>query len=69
MGPGCRRSGYTAPQTARALNRVTDTVRAHLKGALGKLGARTTAQAVAIAIARGLLDRGFDAPPDTVDQP
>ncbi len=49
-------SGCSAPVTARVLNRSVDTVRGHLKRALAKLGAHTTAQAVAIAASSGLID-------------
>lgn len=47
--------GYSAPATARQINRSVETVRRHLKDAMSKLGARTIAQAVAIAVACGLL--------------
>ncbi len=48
--------GCAAPATARRLNRSVDTVRRHLKSAMAKFGARTVAQAVAIAMACGLLE-------------
>ncbi|MBI4697241.1 MAG: LuxR family transcriptional regulator [Gammaproteobacteria bacterium] len=50
--------GCAAPLTARRLNRSVETVRRHLKSAMARLGARTVAQAVAIAVACGLLEAG-----------
>lgn len=48
--------GHATPHTARLLNRSVETVRGHLKSAMAKLGARTIAQSVAIALSCGLLD-------------
>lgn len=48
--------GRAAPATALRMNRSVDTVRRHLKSAIGKLGARTIAQAVAVAVGCGLVE-------------
>lgn len=48
--------GQAAPATALHMNRSVDTVRRHLKAAIAKLGARTIAQAVAVAVGCGLID-------------
>lgn len=56
-------NGLSAPATARHLNRSVETVRAHLKKAMAKLGARTVAQSVAIAAACGVVE---SAAPDAL---
>lgn len=53
--------GNAAPATARKMNRSVDTVRRHLKSGMAKLGARTIAQSVAIAVACGLIEAGARA--------
>lgn len=49
-------AGYSAVATAAATGRSAETVRRQRKSAMGKLSARTIAQAVAAASALGLLD-------------
>jgi DNA-binding CsgD family transcriptional regulator len=46
--------GYSTAEIARALWITQDTVRTHVKRTLTRLGARTRAQAVAIAFREGL---------------
>jgi DNA-binding CsgD family transcriptional regulator len=48
--------GLSAPETATQIHRSVETVRFHLKNAMGRLGARTIAQAVARAALSGLID-------------
>lgn len=55
--------GHSAPASARLQHRSVETVRGHLKRAMAKLGARTTAQSVAIAAACGLIEAA--PPPDS----
>jgi DNA-binding CsgD family transcriptional regulator len=49
-------SGLGGRRIAQELFLSHDTVRTHVAHALAKLGARTRAQAVAIAVRRGLID-------------
>jgi DNA-binding NarL/FixJ family response regulator len=49
-------SGLESKEIARELFLSHDTVRTHVAHALAKLGARSRAQAVAIAVRRGLID-------------
>jgi DNA-binding NarL/FixJ family response regulator len=49
-------SGLEGKEIAYELFLSHDTVRTHVAQALAKLGARTRAQAVAIAVRRGLID-------------
>jgi DNA-binding NarL/FixJ family response regulator len=49
-------SGLEGKEIAYELFLSHDTVRTHVAHALAKLGARTRAQAVAIAVRRGLID-------------
>ena len=49
-------SGLEGREIAQELFLSHDTVRTHVAHALAKLGARTRAQAVAIAVRRGLID-------------
>jgi DNA-binding NarL/FixJ family response regulator len=49
-------SGLESKEIARELFLSHDTVRTHAAHALAKLGARSRAQAVAIAVRRGLID-------------
>ena len=48
--------GETSPEICAALHIAPDTVRAHVRNAMAKTGARTRAQLVAIALTEGLLD-------------
>jgi LuxR family transcriptional regulator len=57
--------GYSAPASARMQHRSVETVRGHLKRAMGKLGARTIAQSVAVAAACGLIDAALPPAPAT----
>ena len=50
-------AGLSAPATARGIHRSAETVRRQRKSAMSKLGAHTIAQAVARAIAMGLIDQ------------
>jgi DNA-binding NarL/FixJ family response regulator len=47
--------GFESPEIARSLHVSRDTVRTHVAHVLRKLGARTRAEAVAIAVRGGLL--------------
>lgn len=49
-------SGLEGKEIARELVVAHDTVRTHVAHALAKLGARSRAQAVAIAVRQGLID-------------
>jgi DNA-binding NarL/FixJ family response regulator len=49
-------SGLESKEIARELFLSHDTVRTHVAHSLAKLGARSRAQAVAIAVRRGLID-------------
>ena len=49
-------TGYTGTEAARELTLSPDTVRNHARSAREKLGARTRAQAIAIAVDRGLIE-------------
>lgn len=49
-------SGLESKEIAHELFLSHDTVRTHVAHALAKLGARSRAQAVAIAVRRGLID-------------
>jgi len=49
-------AGLSAPATARAIHRSVETVRRQRKSAMSKLGAHTIAQAVARALACGVID-------------
>jgi DNA-binding NarL/FixJ family response regulator len=49
-------SGLESKEIARELFLSHDTVRTHVAHALAKLGARSRAQAVALAVRRGLID-------------
>ncbi len=59
--------GHSAPASARLQHRSVETVRGHLKRAMGKLGARTIAQSIAIAVSSGILCTPASAPDDTQD--
>lgn len=50
-------AGLTTTQIGRRLGVVNEVVCKHLKAARDRLGARTTAQAVAIAVHRGLINQ------------
>jgi PAS domain S-box-containing protein len=52
-------SGDTDGQIARKLSLSPATVQTHVRNAKGKLGARTRAQAVALALRRGMISVGF----------
>lgn len=47
--------GFEGPDIARELHLSPETVRTHVTHVLGKLGARTRAEAVAIAVRGGLI--------------
>jgi DNA-binding CsgD family transcriptional regulator len=47
--------GFESPDIARGLHVSPETVRAHVAHVLGKLGARTRAEAVAVAVRNGLI--------------
>ena len=47
--------GYSGPEVAEKLVISHDTVRTHVRNAMEKVGARTRAQLVAIALGRGLI--------------
>jgi DNA-binding CsgD family transcriptional regulator len=47
--------GHTGPEIAKKIHMSESTVKDHLSAARGALGARTTTQAVAIAVASGLI--------------
>jgi DNA-binding CsgD family transcriptional regulator len=47
--------GHTGEEIAEELGISPETVRNHLRGAREKLGARTRAQAIALALSRGLI--------------
>jgi DNA-binding CsgD family transcriptional regulator len=49
--------GATTPQVAEELGISPETVRTHVRNAMNKLGARTRAQAIAIAMRDGELSR------------
>lgn len=55
---GLLAAGATDPQIAEMLELSPATVQTHVRNAKAKLGARTRAQAVAIALSRGLIDQG-----------
>lgn len=55
------RQGLCNKGIAKGLGIATGTVKAHVKGILGKLDASTRTQAVAVATDRGLLDAAGDA--------
>jgi DNA-binding CsgD family transcriptional regulator len=44
------------PRSARRCTFAPDTVRAHVRNAMAKTGARTRAQLIAIALTEGLID-------------
>lgn len=48
--------GFESPGIARELHVSPQTVRTHVAHVLGKLDARTRAEAVAIAVRRGLIE-------------
>ena len=48
--------GFESPDIARELHLSPETVRTHVTHVLGKLGARTRAEAVAIAVRGGLIE-------------
>jgi PAS domain S-box-containing protein len=48
--------GEVTPEICAALHIAPDTVRAHVRNAMAKTGARTRAQLIAIALTEGLLD-------------
>ena len=48
--------GYSTEETAQALGVSPHTVRTHIKNGLRKLGARTRAHAVAIALSEGVIE-------------
>ena len=48
--------GYSTEETAQLLSVSPHTVRTHIKNGLRKLGARTRAHAVAIALSEGVID-------------
>ena len=48
--------GFESPDIARELHVSPETVRTHVTHVLGKLGARTRAEAVAIAVRGGLIE-------------
>ena len=48
--------GEVTPDICAALHIAPDTVRAHVRNAMAKTGARTRAQLIAIALTEGLLD-------------
>jgi DNA-binding NarL/FixJ family response regulator len=48
--------GFESPDIARGLHVSPETVRTHVAHVLGKLGARTRAEAVAIAVRGGLIE-------------
>jgi DNA-binding CsgD family transcriptional regulator len=50
--------GYTGPEIARRLFLAIDTIRSHIKTLKVKLGARTLAHLVAIAMTSGILPEG-----------
>ena len=47
--------GFESPAIGRELHLSPETVRTHMTHVLGKLGAHTRAEAVAIAVRRGLI--------------
>ena len=55
--------GQDGPEIAEALVVSPATVRTHIGNAVRKLGARSRAHAVAVALKSGLLDEGEIAPP------
>lgn len=48
--------GEVTPEICAALHIAPDTVRAHVRNAMAKTGARTRAQLIAIALTEGLID-------------
>jgi DNA-binding NarL/FixJ family response regulator len=48
--------GFESPDIARELHVSPETVRTHVTHVLGKLGARTRAEAVGIAVRKGLIE-------------
>jgi PAS domain S-box-containing protein len=53
-------SGLTGAQIARLLSLSPETVRTHVRNAMVRMGARTRAQLVAMAIGRGLISEMLD---------
>lgn len=53
-------SGLTGPEVAERLVLSPDTVRSHVRHAMERLGARTRAHAVALALAAGEIDAGLE---------
>jgi len=54
--------GFTAPAIADRLAIAPDTVRTHVRNAMGKLEANTRVQAVSLALARGEIGRSASGP-------